>query len=136
METYASAAATSEDLIFEAIEFDVMKRENEETKTWDGKPVTFNAGLGPNKMRWFDYAPKEDYRCVMLLRPGEEDEYTRNYVLGYILKGSEAEKTWDKYYKKRSKYNEKGLVISGIGYYLDQSYTYPIAVVVKDISRD
>jgi hypothetical protein len=32
-------------------------------------------------------------------------------------------------------YPPKGIVIKGLAYYLDDSYTYPIAVVVKEVSR-
>jgi hypothetical protein len=134
---YASRGSTEEVYSYSENDFDVFKREESAVKELDGKPVWFLAGLGPDKQRWFDHiAEKSDYRCVMLLRPGEDDEYTRNFMLGYILKGSEAEKSWDKYYKKKSRYNGKGIVIKGLAYYLDDSYTYPVAVVVKEVSRD
>lgn len=134
--TYKSEVAEEEEYAFEEHEFDAFKREMSGVKEFNRKPVRFMAGLGPDKQRWFDHiAGKTDYRCVMLLRPGEEDEYTRNFMLGYILKGSEAEKAWDKYYKKRSRYNKEGIVLKGLAYYLDDSYTYPVAVVVKEVSR-
>ena len=97
----------------------------------------FKAGLGPNKMQWYlDNADKDNYRCVMLLLPGET-QYTRKYVYGYLLKGSEAEKAWDKYYKKKDSYNSKGgVVIKGIAYYIDAgSISYPVGVIIKEVSR-
>lgn len=132
--TYKSESASEEDYAFEEKEFDSFKREVSGLKEFKAKPVMFKAGLGPDKVRWFEHiAVKNDYRCVMLLRPGEADEYTRNFMLGYILKGSEAEKAWDKYYKKKDRYNKDGILMKGLAYYLDDSYTYPLAIVVKEI---
>jgi hypothetical protein len=133
-QAYVSEGVQEEVLSFEEWSFDDFKRGTEEVKSLKGAPVMFRAGLGPDKQRWFDHiAGRTDYRCVMLLQPGEEDEYTRNFMLGYILKGSEAEKAWDKYYKKLKKYNVEGIIIKGLAYYLDDSYVYPAAVVVKEI---
>lgn len=134
--SYASKNIAEEDYDFKETDFDAFKREVDGVKKIKAAPVMFKAGLGPDKQRWFEtIAEKASYRCVMLLRPGEEDEYTRNFILGYILKGSEAEKAWDKYYKKKKNYNEDGIVIKGLAYYLDDSYTYPVALVVKEITR-
>lgn len=135
--TYASEAAEGKSHDYKTKEFADFKRGTEGVKDMKGEPVSFRAGLGPDKQRWFEtIAARSDYRCVMLLKPGEEDEYTRDFMLGYILKGSEAEKAWNKYYKKLKKYNAEGIVIKGVAHYLDDSYMYPVAIVVNEISAE
>jgi hypothetical protein len=31
--------------------------------------------------------------------------------------------------------NKKGIAIKGLAYYLDGSYTYPVAIVIKEMKR-
>jgi hypothetical protein len=122
---------------YKEVEFIKFEKNDSGVKGLKKTPVMFKAGLGPNKMQWYLKAvDRDNYRCVMLLLPGES-EYTRKFIYGYILKGSDAEKNWDKYYKKKDKYNKKGgVVIKGIASYIDSgSIPYPVGVVIKEVSR-
>lgn len=135
-ETYKSAAA-EESYDYTEIAFEKFKKEDPDVKKFDKTPVMFKAGLGPKKMQWYlKDVEKENYECVMLLLPGES-EYTRKYVYGYMLRGSDAEKDWNKYYKKKDSYNKKGgVVIKGIAFYIDVgSIPYPVGVIINEVSR-
>ncbi|MBN2738885.1 MAG: right-handed parallel beta-helix repeat-containing protein [Spirochaetales bacterium] len=135
--SYSSEIEDPEKISYTETPFEHFKRESNEVKGFKASAVEFMAKMGPGKMLWFeDIASKNDYRNVMLIAPWEKDEYTRDFIYGYILKGSLAEKNWDKYYDKKSRYNEgEGLRIKGKAFYLNSpSYTYPIAVIIQDVS--
>ncbi len=136
-QAYQSKAAAVEAKNYQEMPFDDFKKGSAVVKGLNGKPVTFKAGMGGKKMTYlFKSAPRENYECVMLLKPGQK-EPTRNFVYGYILKGSDAHKKWQRYYKKRAQYNEAGgIVIKGSAFYAgNDSYTYPAGVVIDAVSR-
>ena len=82
-------------------------------------------------------APKSDYECYVLAKPGSNAKATRDFVYGYFLKGSPAAKAWKKLSKKADRYNKKGgIVIKGTANYLgNMSYSYPVGVIVDSVSR-
>jgi hypothetical protein len=134
---YMAAAAVDESKDYKEVTFTIFKKGAAEVKNLKGQAVMFKAGMGDSKYAFIlKSAPRTDYDCVMLLKPGEK-VVTRNFVYGYLLKGSEAHKTWRKYLKKRDNYNEAGgIVIKGEAWYAgSDAYTYPAGVVIDTISR-
>ncbi len=120
---------------YKEVEFSVFSAENAEVKKMDNLPVEFFAAMGPGQKVFFDHIGSEkDYRCVYLNMPGEK-YYTRKCVYGYLLKGSAADKLWNKLSKKRERYNEKGLKIKGRAFNLKSDpYPYPVGIVIDEIS--
>ncbi len=137
-EEYHSKTAAPLKLSYEKVDFDSFAKGAPGVKELAGKAVSFKAGLGPAGTAWLveKVVSRDDYSCYKLLRPGESD-FTLKYVYGYFLKGGKAEKKWLKYYKKRSKYNKKGGIrIKGCAYYIgDDSYSYPVIVVVDQVKK-
>jgi hypothetical protein len=134
---YKSAAAAAVSKDYKTMTFDNFVKGASGVKNLDGLPVTFKAGLGNAKYTFLvKSAPRTDYHCVMLLMPGEK-VFTRKFVYGYLLKGSEAHKRWQKYLKKRDKYNaEGGIVIKGTAFYAgSDAYSYPVGIVIDSVSR-
>ena len=82
-------------------------------------------------------APRADYLCVQLLIPGSTGpSSTRDVVYGYLLKGSEAHKDWEKLLPKRDKYFAVGIVIRGQAYnFKNQGYPYPYGIVITEVSQ-
>jgi hypothetical protein len=99
-----------------------------------GKAVAVKAGMGQSATTWLlKDAPRENYLCVKLLAPGETD-MTRNYLFGYILKGSDVNKDWEKLAKKRDKYNATGLMFKGKAWYLgNDNYPFPVGLIIESI---
>jgi hypothetical protein len=134
-EEYQSAGGAEKPASYESVSFDIF--EKGKAKALDGKAVEFKAGIGAKK---YDYllkqAPRSDYECVQLLMPGES-QYTRKYAFGYLLKGSEAHKDWQKYSKKKDRYNKKGgITIKGRAWYVgNDNYSYPTGVIIDEVSR-
>ncbi len=117
--------------------FEEFKKGAAGVKNLSGLAVTFKAGMGDKKYSYLlENAPRSDYDCVMLLKPGEK-VLTRKFVYGYLLKGSAAHKNWLKYLKKRDRYNSAGgLTIIGKAWYLgSDAYPYPVGVIIDSISR-
>jgi hypothetical protein len=105
--------------------------------SFKGAPVMFKAGMGGSKYTWLlsDFS-KEQYLCWQILKPGEK-ETTRDYIFGYILKGSPADKAWQKYARNKKDYQLGGtLTFKGTAYYFnDKTYPYPVAVVIEEIEE-
>jgi len=136
-QSYLSDAAAPVSKDYKETPFDQFQKGTSVVKGLNGAAVMFKAGLGDKKMTWLlKQAPQSDYESVMLLMPGEK-VYTRKFVYGYLLKGSDAHKQWAKYLKKRDKYNsEGGILIKGSAWYVgNDSYSYPVGVVIDEISR-
>ena len=134
---YRSDTGEAKALDYEKVEFDAFSKDQAGITEVSGKPVKFKAALGPKGTTWFlDEAPREDYLCVKLLKPGE-GEYTRKYIYGYLLKGSEAAQKWQRYYRRKDRYNKRGgLTIRGTASYCGKKvYTYPVGVIIKKVSR-
>jgi len=135
--SYASAGpAVKKD--YAAVEFDSFKKGAEGVKALGGKAVSFKAQLGPAGTDWFlKGAPRSNYDCYKLEKPGEASGATRNYVFGYFLKGSGAHKTWVRYYQRRDRYNTRGgVTIQGAAWYIGtETYNYPVGVIVDEVKR-
>ncbi len=133
---YKSKAAGGAAKDYKEVAFDTFKKGAATSKAYKDTPVLIKVGMGDKKMTWaLKQAPRSDYHCYQLIPVGSSLP-TRNYVYGYILKGSEAEKKWKKYFKKRDKYNKKGLTIKGTASYLgNDSYSFPVGVVIDEVSK-
>ena len=137
-EQYASKGSGVTSKKYKKVDFDSFKKGSPEYKAYSNTPVSFKAGLGAEKSVFeLKETPKSDYNCYQLLKSGEKNQYTRNFVYGYILKGSKAEKKWNKYYKKKSKYNKKGgILIKGTATYFGKdSYSYPVGIIIDKVSK-
>ncbi len=136
-EKYASKAAEVEEKNYEVVEIDVFKKGGPDVKTLAGKPVELTAQMGPSQMTFLlKEAPRSDYVCFQLVKMGQNASATRDFVYGYMLKGSEAHKNWQKYYKKRDRHNKKGLKFKGSAWYVgNDSYNYPVGIIIDDVSR-
>jgi len=133
---YSSKTTSAAKKQYKQVDFDSFKKGS--AKVYSNSPVTFKAGLGAEKSTFeLKGITRSDYNCYQLLKSGEKSQYTRNFVYGYFLKGSVAEKRWNKYSKKKAKYNKKGgIVIKGTASYLGKdSYSFPIGIVVDKVSR-
>ncbi|MBN1426277.1 right-handed parallel beta-helix repeat-containing protein [Candidatus Fermentibacteria bacterium] len=132
---YSSEAAASPAKDYVQVSFDVFKKGSPTVKKYQGDPVMFTAGLGQTSMTWLvASAPRTDYDCVKLLKPSETD-MTRDYVYGYLLKGSPAAKMWDRLFKKRDNYPD-GVTIKGTAWYAgNDNYTYPAGIIVDAVSK-
>lgn len=136
-EVYASAPADTGPSEYEEVEITDFKKGGRYEKGNDGRAVSFKAGLGDTKTTYeLDNASRNDYICVMLLKPGESVA-TREFVYGYLLKGSEAQKDWDKLSKKRDNYNSGGgVTIKGMAYdFKNKNYPYPVGIIIYEVSR-
>jgi len=135
-EKYSSGEVKNTPLSYTQVDFDVFSVSNR-GKTFKGEPVEFYAGIGSSGYDYFlKDAPRSDYICVKFLKPGESD-FTRKYVFGYILKGSEVYKKYLKYSKRRSRYNKNGgIKVRGKAYYIGKpSYRYPVGVIIYELRR-
>ncbi len=134
---YASQAAAEKPASYEEVAFDSFKKGNANSKGTNGKAVQFRAGLGDKKTTFeLAEAPVSDYYCVMLMLPGATSTSTRDFVYGYILKGSPADKDWIKLEKKKADTWKDGVVIKGKVYdFKNQAYPYPVGVIVDSISN-
>jgi len=121
---------------FRAVDFDSFKRGSASAKSYQAEAISFKAGMGPSSHTFLlKQAPDNDYLCFKLLRQGQTD-FTRDYIFGYILKGSSVHKMWLKLYKRRVNYNRSGITFKGQAYYTgDDSYTFPVGLVIESIER-
>lgn len=134
---YASAAAVAEDVEYVEMEFDAFKRDVPAVKSLAGQPVVFKGLLGQTDSSYLlEAAPRSDYVCYKVPKVGENPDATRTFVYGYMLKGSQAHKDWEKYSRRRERYNKDGLVIRGRAYYVgSDSYSYPVGIIIDEVSR-
>ncbi len=135
-ETYASSAQPQAPSSYVQVAFDEFSLKAK-AKSFSGQAVEFMAGIGQKCSSYFlKEAPRQDYECVKLLRPGESD-FTRKYIFGYFLKGSEAHKKFLKYSRRKRTYNSRGGIrIRGKAYYIgNPTYSYPIGVIVYEVKK-
>ncbi|MBN1942732.1 MAG: right-handed parallel beta-helix repeat-containing protein [Phycisphaerae bacterium] len=135
---YASQAGAEEKKDYAKVEFDSFSKSNADVKNLAGKAVTFQALIGPPKMNFaLQDAPRSDYDCYVLAKPGSNPTATRDFVYGYILKGSPAATEWKKLSKKADRHNKKGgVTIQGTASYLgNMSYSYPVGVIVDSVKK-
>lgn len=122
---------------YRQVEFDTFKKGSPESKAYVSAPVSFKAGIGEKKNTFvLKDAPNSDYICVELIKPGESYP-TRNYAYGYILKGTDADKEWEKLGRKKDKINkEGGISVKGKATYTgNESYSYTTAVIIDEIVK-
>jgi hypothetical protein len=122
---------------YKAVEFDSFKKGTEGVKELAGAPVEIKAMMGPAASEFMlKDAPREDYVCYKLEKLGESSGATRNYVFGYLLKGSPAHKDFEKLYKKKSELNQAGVTIKGSAWYLGtETYPYPVGIIIDEVSK-
>ncbi|MBN1554568.1 MAG: right-handed parallel beta-helix repeat-containing protein [Phycisphaerae bacterium] len=135
---YASQATAAAKKQYAKMEFDGFFKSSAEVKNLANTPVTFVALIGPSKLNYaLENAPRSDYECYVLAKPGSNPSATRDFVYGYFLKGSPAAIAWKKLSKKADRYNKKGgVVIQGTASYLgNMSYSYPVGVIVDSVSK-
>jgi hypothetical protein len=131
------AAKVESNVEYGQVEFETFKKGAPESKAYSATPVSFKAGIGEKKNFFLlKDAPNSDYICVEIIKYG--DSYpTRNCVYGYILKGTETDKEWEKLSKKKDKINKEGGVsIKGKATYIgNESYSYTTAVIIDEIIK-
>lgn len=134
---YKSESVTSEALNYQTVAFDDFKKGGPKAKGNTGTPVAVKGGMGDAKTNYeVASAPKSDYLCYQITRPGATSATTRDVIHIYILKGSPAQKAWDTYFRKRGDYFAEGLTFKGRAYdFTNQSYTYPVGIIVDEIKR-
>jgi len=135
-QSYQSAAA-AEKKEYAAVDFASFKKGAPGVKELAGKPVSFKASMGAKETgTWVVRSAQRDtYDCVKLLPPGTS-EPTRDNAFGYFLRGSEAAKTWEKLFKKKENYAD-GIVIKGSAFYAgSDNYSFPVGVVIDEVSRE
>ncbi len=136
-EEYKSEATQQVSLNYKKVDFEVFNK-TKKGKTFKGQAVEFFAGIGDeNRYDFFlKDAPKSDYICVKLLKPGETN-YTRKYVFGYIQKGSAVYKKYLKYKKRKDRYNKSGgIKVKGKAYYIgNPSYLYPVGIIIYQLKK-
>ncbi len=131
------AAKANANADYKAVEFDTFKKGSPESKAYASAPVSFKAGIGEKKSTFLlKDAPNSDYICVELTKPGESYP-TRNYVYGYILKGTDVDKEWEKLSKKKGNINkEGGISVKGKASYIgNESYSYTTAIIIDEIVK-
>jgi len=53
-----------------------------------------------------------------------------------MLKGSAADKDWEKLFKRKDSYNAEGITIKGSAFYLGaDTYEYPVGIIIDEVSR-
>jgi len=132
-----AAKAQAANVEYKQVEFDTFKKGSPESKAYASTPVSFKAGLGDKRTTFLlKDATNSDYICVELVKPGESYP-TRNLTYGYILKGTDADKEWEKLSKKKDKVNKEGGVsIKGKASYIGkESYSYTTAIIIDEISK-
>ncbi len=135
-EVYASKTEQNVPSSYNSVDFEDFSRDSK-GKSFSGEAVEFKAGIGASCSEYLlKDAPSTDYKCVKLLKPGESD-FTRKYVFGYLLKGSEAYKKFMKYSKRKRTYNQRGgITIKGKAYYTGKpTYMYPVGIIIYEVNK-
>jgi hypothetical protein len=133
---YRSQSEKAVEKSFREVDFNSFKRGTATVKSFQAEAISFKAGMGSSSHTYLlKQAPDKDYLCFKLLRPGQTD-FTRDYIFGYILKGSSVHRMWLKLYKRRGNYNRSGITFKGQAFYTgDDSYTFPVGLVIESIER-
>jgi hypothetical protein len=136
-ETYKSAGADLAPLSYEEVQITDFKKGGKREKGNAGVAISVKAQMGDAQTVYeLEDAPRTDYICVQLVKPGESLP-SREYVYGYILKGSQAQVDWDKLFKKRDDYNKAGgVTIKGKAYdFKKTSYQYPVGIIISEVKK-
>ncbi|MBN1505573.1 MAG: right-handed parallel beta-helix repeat-containing protein [Sedimentisphaerales bacterium] len=138
LEKYQSAAQAESPKSYAEMEFDAFKKGVDGVKDLAGKATSFKAQMGPSATSFLlKDAPQSDYVCYKLEKPGDSSGATRNCVFGYLQKGSDAHKNWEKLYAKKDTYNKQGgIVVKGTAWYLGtETYPYPVGIIVAEVNK-
>jgi hypothetical protein len=136
-ETYKSAAGEEALSNYEEVEITDFKKAGKYEKGNAGKAVSFKAQMGDVQTVYeLENAQRTDYLCVQLVKPGVSLP-SREFVYGYILKGSQAQLDWDKLFKKRDDYNKAGgVTIKGKAYdFKNAAYPYPVGIILVEVKK-
>lgn len=134
--SYKSEAAAPA-LAYVEMDLKSLKKGQVGAKGEPGRPVSFKAGVGDAKTVYeVAEAPRADYACVQLLVPGATGTSTMDFVYGYFLKGSPAHKVWEDWVKKKDKTWKDGVAMKGRAFdFKNQSYSYPVGIIVDEVSK-
>ncbi len=136
-ETYKSASAEDAPADYEETQVGDFKKGGKREKGNAGAAVAFKAQMGDAQNVFeLENAPRTDYLCVQLVKPGESMP-SREYVYGYILKGSQAQAEWDKLFKKKDDYNKAGgVTIKGKAFdFKKTTYSYPVGIIIDEVKK-
>lgn len=136
-QSYKSEATSTERLEYEDVDFASFKKGVINAKGNAAKPIQIKAGLGDSKTVYeLAEAPRTDYLCYQITKPGATSSSTMDVIYIYILKGSPAQKSWDTLYKKRTDYFAEGVTFKGRVYdFKNQSYAYPVGIIIDEIKK-
>jgi hypothetical protein len=134
---YKSEVSAAEKVAYEEVDFSSFKKGAANAKGNAARPVQFRAGLGDAKTVYeLAEAPKTDYLCYQVTKPGSASATTMDAIYVYILKGSPAQKSWDTLFKKRADYFAEGVTFKGRAYdFKNQSYSYPVGIIVDEVKK-
>ena len=137
--TYAvyTSEAAAPTLSYIDLDLKTLKKGQPGAKGEPGRPVSFKAGVGDSKTVYeIAEAPRTDFACYQLLIPGATGTSTMDFVYGYFLKGSPAHKVFEDWLKKKDKSWKEGLSMKGRAFdFKNQSYSYPVGVIVDEVSK-
>jgi hypothetical protein len=134
--TYKGESAAAA-LSYVELDLKTLKKGQSGAAGESGRPVMFKAGVGDPKMVFeLAEAPREDYACYQLLIPGASGTSTMDFVYGYFLKGSPAHKAFEDWLKKKDKSWKDGISMKGRAFnFKNQGYTYPVGIIVDEVSK-
>ncbi len=135
--SYRSEPAAAEKPSYEKVEFSSFKKGQPNARGNEGRPVEFLAGLGDAKMTFeLEQAPRADYLCYQVIKPGSTSASTIEAIYVYILKGSPAQKQWDALYRNKADTYKAGVTIRGRAFdFKNQSYSYPVGIILDEVRR-
>ncbi len=136
-QSYKSEAGTGEVLNYTLMDFASFKKGGINAQGNTGTPVEILAGMGDTKTNFeLTQAPRTDYLCYQVTKPGATSATTMDVIHVYILKGSPAQKSWDNLFKKRGDYFQDGITFRGRAFdFKNQSYTYPVGIIIDEIKK-
>lgn len=132
-QSYGGSGAIAAAKDYKETNLESFKKGSPENKLIAGRPVSIRAGMGPKDFSYLlPTATREKYDCYKLNLPGEP-EMTINYVYGYFLRGSAADKAWRRMMKRKDEYAAEGIIVKGLAYYIGKdSYSYPVGIIVDE----
>lgn len=133
---YKSEAVEEVARVYAEADIASFKKGAANEKIADGSAFQMRVAMGATKLVYeIDAAPRNDYVCVQLLNPGTTGA-TMDFVYGYLLKGSDAHKDWEKLLKKKDQYNKKGVLVKGLAYqFKNRNYPYPVGIVILEVAK-
>lgn len=134
-QSYGGGGALAAAKDYKETSLESFKKGTPENRQLAGKPVAVRAGMGPKDFSYLlAAAPREKYDCYKLNHPGEP-AMTMKYVFGYFLRGSAADKAWQRLMKRKDDFAAEGVIIKGGAHYLGKdAYNYPVGIIVDEVS--